>query len=194
VDEPGIEFRAPKWRKLAPALKTFSFDEEQTSSSTGDDAHAAESDPVFRQVQGDFCYTTSDKDPGNGVAQYTSKKIEHRFVMAGIPTVELDLETTATDYWISARLFDEAPDGSLTLVNRGVCRVNTTANPKVDCNDFDLFGNSWLFKKDHRVVLELSQSYQPFLRKDNFPSTITYTRAAIEIPKAKFARRHDFRF
>jgi predicted acyl esterase len=193
VDEPGIEYQAPSWRALAPEFENFHWDSGGTTTSAAVDAHAADSDPVARDRQANKCYTTSTKPAGAGVVQVTSPALTEPMTMMGLPIVKLDYSTVATDYWIEGRLFDEAPNGSLTLVTRGPCRVNTTAAPDVDCKTFSLFGNGWLFETGHKLVLELTQADTPFLRKDNFPSTIDITKIDLEIPEADPELRNDFR-
>jgi acetyl esterase/lipase len=194
VDEPGIEHRAPTWRELGPGRKVYGWTGTDVPvSSLAQDGHAAESDPVFRGQQTDKCFTTNQElPPQSGVTPFTSPDIKKTFTMMGIPTLTLEYETMATDYWIAARLFDRGPDG-ITLVARGVCRVNTTAAPDTDCSVFDLSGNGWTFVKGHQVVVEVTQSDTPFLRRDNFPSMVTINSANIEMPTAPKRLRHDFR-
>lgn len=163
-----------------------------TTSTAAVDPHAQESDPVARQTQSNKCYTTSQTNPGVGVMQVISNPFKKPLRMTGLPVLRLKYETTATDYWIAARLFDLSPDGSMTLVTRGVCRVNTAASDET-CEVFALFGNAWTFPKDHQLVLELSQADQPFLRRDNFPSTISYPDVQITIPTTKAKFKKDFR-
>ena len=79
----------------------------------------------------------------------------------------------------------------MTMVTRGVCRVSAASEK--DCSAFDLFGNGWRFGKDHRLVLELSQSDTPFLRLDNFPSSISFSAAEVLLPRTPESRRVDFR-
>ena len=196
-DEPGIEYRAPSWRALTGG-KPFVLGwggggaATTTTSTAAVDGHAQESDPVARQTQSNKCYTTSQRDPGPGVVQVASNELRKPFTMAGLPLMKLKYETTAPDYWIAARLFDLDPDGTMTLVTRGVCRVNTAASDR-SCDVFALFGNSWRFEKGHRVVVELSQADQPFLRRDNVPSTITYPDIQISIPTAPRKYKADWR-
>ena len=197
LDEPGIEYKAPTWRALTGG-KPFRLGwggggvATTTTSTAAVDGHSADSDPVARQTQGDKCYTTSQANPGPGVVQLISNELKTPVTMAGLPLMELKYETTATDYWIAGRLFDQAPDGSLTLVTRGVCRVNTAASDRT-CEVFQLFGNSWTFAKGHKIVVELSQSDQPFLRRDNFPSTISYPDVKITIPTVRGKFKADWR-
>ena len=194
VDEPGIEYRAPTWRKLAPRLRLFDFERDGVTTSPGSDDHATQSDPVYRdRVASDICYTTGDEDPGPDVVQYRTKPLERRLTLMGIPTVRLDYKTSAQTYWVAARLFDAKPSGSMTMVARGVCRVDKAAHPKVDCSRFDLFGQGWRFRPKHEIVLEITQADTPFLREDNEPSELEIKGARLELPVTPRKLRHDFR-
>lgn len=164
-----------------------------TTSTASLDRHAEESDPVVRDRQTNKCFSTAQANPGPGVVQLVSPPIKSTFTMLGLPVVTSKLETSATDYWIAARVFDQAPDGSLTLVTRGVCRANLTVPENEDCSTFSLFGNAWRFEKDHKVVLELSQSDTPFLRRNNLPSTIAFPDVNLTIPTVPAKLKVDFR-
>ncbi|MDP9067017.1 MAG: hypothetical protein M3N53_01545 [Actinomycetota bacterium] len=192
ADEPGAEHRARSWRALAPQRVTFGWGAGGTTSNGALDGHAQESDPVARDRTADKCFTTSQASPGPGVVVYEDD-VKEPFTMMGIPTLKLEHQSSAPDYWLAARLFDKAPNGTMTMVTRGVCRVNTAVAPDRNCRHFDLFGNAWIFEKGHKIVIEVTQSDQPFLRRDNFPSTVTYSGASIEIPVSPLSLRVDFR-
>ncbi|MDQ3963139.1 MAG: hypothetical protein M3277_04390 [Actinomycetota bacterium] len=196
VDEPGIEYRAATWRKLAPDLGSFAWEgggaATTTTSSAAADPHAVESDPVFRDRQPNKCYTTSNSDAPPGIVQYEDA-VEETFTLMGTPLVRLTYEASATNYWLAVRLFDKKPNGEMTLVTRGICRVNEQAAPDVDCTKFELWGNAWTFEQGHTIVLELSQADSPMFRLNNNFSTIAYTEAALELPSALESNRNDFR-
>jgi hypothetical protein len=193
VDEPGVEYRAKDWRSLQPGKKVLGWSGGGTVLSTAIDGHAPESDPVARDRSAEKCFTTDQANPGPGIAQFVSEAIGSPFTMLGIPVFTFEHSTMATNYWVEARLFDQAPDGSMTLVTRGPCRVDTAAAPDVGCGSFALFGNAWTFEKDHKIVIELTMSDSPFLRSNNMPSTISITSANIQIPLTSETLRVDFR-
>ncbi|MDQ4143435.1 MAG: hypothetical protein M3198_06790 [Actinomycetota bacterium] len=193
LDEPGIEYRARSWRKLAPRLRRIAFEGEGTTSSAGVDDHATPSDPVVRDRSGTKCYTTSDRDPGAGVVQYRTKPLKKRFTMMGVPSLKVDYKSDVDDFWVAARMFDESPSGSMTMVTRGLCRVNKVAHKRVDCHRFDLFGNGWRFRPKHRVVVEITQADSPFLRRNDNPSELRIKGARLAIPVTNFKLRNDFR-
>lgn len=198
ADEPGIEYAAASWRGLSTGTERFGWKgggvATTTTTSSAVDNHASETDPGYRQTQTNKCSTLSSSESTPGVVQYQDV-VEETFTMMGLPTLELTYTATSTagDYWIGARLFDKAPDGSITLVTRGVCKVNTAADPDVDCSTFQLWGNAWTFQKDHSVLLEVTQSYSPTFRLDNFPSSIAYEAAKMDIPITDDTKRRDFR-
>ncbi|HEU4480440.1 MAG TPA: CocE/NonD family hydrolase C-terminal non-catalytic domain-containing protein [Actinomycetota bacterium] len=192
VDEPGAEFRAATWRKLAPKAQVFGWEGGGTVASVAVDGHASESDPVFRDRASDKCFTTSSA-PGMGVAQFTTEPLARTMTLMGLPMVTLEYDTTAENYWIAARLFDKDEEGNMTMVTRGLCRVNKEVDEERLCEVFELFGNGWILKKGHSVVLEVTQSDSPFLRKSNEPSTLTITSANIRLPLTRNRLRTDFR-
>lgn len=199
VDEPGVEYRARSWRALAPGTARFAWSgggvATTTTTSTATDNHAAESDPGFRATQANKCYTTSAPESSPGVVQYESEPIAEAFTMIGLPSLKVAYtpSTTAGDYWIAARLYDKAADGTATMVTRGVCKVAESAAPDVTCEIFELWGNAWTFEKDHTVLLEITQSDTPMFRRSNFPSSLAFGSAELKLPTTTEALRRDFR-
>ncbi|HJR46133.1 MAG TPA: CocE/NonD family hydrolase [Actinomycetota bacterium] len=194
ADEPGAEYRAPTWRALAPDTKIIGWGPGGTTSTAAVDGHAQESDPVTRDRTAEKCFSTEQTQPGAGVLVYEDN-IPETFTMMGVPTLTVEHQAMgAGNYWIGARLLDRDPaDGDLTMVTRGVCRVDTDVAPDRLCQTFDLFGNAWTFEKGHKIVIEVTQADVPFLRKANFPTALTYNSANIKIPVAPDSLRVDFR-
>jgi predicted acyl esterase len=196
--EPGIEYTARSWRALAPETMRFAWKGggavNTTTTSGAVDNHAVESDPGYRFTQANKCYTTPDSEAVPGVVQYEDT-VDETFTLMGLPALKLTYTASAAtpDYWIAARLFDKQADGTLTLVTRGVCKVNETAVAEVDCSHFELWGNGWTFEKGHSILLEISQSDTPMFRRSNFPSSIAYEAAEIKLPVTTESLRKDFR-
>ncbi|HEX2240848.1 MAG TPA: CocE/NonD family hydrolase C-terminal non-catalytic domain-containing protein, partial [Actinomycetota bacterium] len=192
ADEPGLEYRAPSWRHLTSRTVTLTWREGGTLTNAAPDPHGIESDPIVRSRDARIpkCYTTNQSNPGPGVIRYESAPMTQATPIIGIPRLRLDYATPSNDYWLAARLYDLDPDGNMTLITRGICRVNTSAAKDRTCDMFDLFGVAWLMETDHAFVVEISQSDSPFLRKDNIPSSVTVTAADLTIPvtPAKFEK------
>ncbi|MCA1705107.1 MAG: hypothetical protein LC808_18335, partial [Actinobacteria bacterium] len=199
VDEPGIEYAAGSWRGLAPGSVRYAWKgggaATTTTSSASGDNHASESDPGYRYTQTNKCYATASSEAAPGVVQYEDT-VDDTFTLMGLPTLKLTYSASAPqgNYWIAARLFDKRPDGTITMVTRGVCKVDTTAEPDVDCSAFQLWGNGWVFEKGHSVLLEVTQSDTPMFRRDNFPSSIAYSAAELQLPVTNNTKRRDFRY
>jgi X-Pro dipeptidyl-peptidase (S15 family)/X-Pro dipeptidyl-peptidase C-terminal non-catalytic domain len=193
ADEPGIEHRAPTWRRLAPRRLTFAWEgggaATSTTSSLSADGHAT-GDAVAQNGHYE-CYAPEDPNPGPGVVQLISEPIAKPFTLMGIPALKLKYTATGSDYWLSARLYEQTADGTLNFVTRGVCRVSGAAD--ASCESFDMWGNAWTFSKDNRVVMELSQGDTPMFRKDNLPSSLQFASAEVALPVAPKTLRHDFR-
>ena len=195
ADEPGIEYRAPSWRAMAPKLKVLGWAGGGMVSSQAADGHAPESDPVARDRQSDKCHSVQAGSPGAGVVQYTSEPFTEPFTMMGLPQLNLKYSVTVSgdEYWIAARMYDKDPSGRMTMVTRGLCKVNLVTQPEKLCESFQLFGNGWRFEKDHSVVIEVTQADTPFLRRQNEPSTLSLSEANLAFPVALEKFRKDFR-
>ncbi|MFN2524934.1 MAG: CocE/NonD family hydrolase C-terminal non-catalytic domain-containing protein, partial [Actinomycetota bacterium] len=187
ADEPGLEYRAPSWRHLTSRTVTLTWRDGGTITNLAPDPHGVESDPVVRSRDARIpkCYTTDQRNAGPGVLSYTSAPMPQATAVIGIPRVRLEYTTASSDYWIGARLYDLAPEGDMTLITRGICRVNTATAKDRLCDVFDLFGVAWLLEEEHAFVLEVTQSDSPYLRRDNIPSSVTVTSADLTIPVAR---------
>lgn len=102
--------------------------------------------------------------------------------MVGLPRLSFRFDTTAPDLELNSRLWDVAPDGTQTLVDRGAYRsVGETGGAQAT---YELFGNAWRFAAGHTIMLEITQDDSTFLRRDNFPSTATVSGVELTIPLA----------
>ena len=101
--------------------------------------------------------------------------------MAGMPRVRLRYRAAATDLELNARLWDAAPDGRLTLVDRGAYRA---LRPDLSgaTADYELFGNAWRFAAGHRIVLEVLQDDSTYLRRNNFASSAAIDGGTLVLP------------
>nr|MDQ3878899.1 hypothetical protein [Actinomycetota bacterium] len=187
-----IEYRA-KTRRLLATTVLPNGRTDGTVTNAAPDANAAASDPIARSRTSEKCTITSTSQPEAGVITAASEPTKKEFTFMGIPWLQLDYTTSDTDYWIAARIYDQTPDGTMTMVTRGVCKVNTDAAPKTDCKTFDLWGGAWTFPKGDRVVVQLTQSDTPTFRKDNNPSMMTVKSIGLGMPATSNAQKVDFR-
>ena len=100
--------------------------------------------------------------------------------MAGLPRLRFRFDTVAPDLEVNSRLWDVAPDGTQTLVDRGAYRAVGDAGGATA--EYELFGNAWRFEPGHEIMLEITQDDSTYLRRDNFPSTATISEVELEIP------------
>jgi hypothetical protein len=101
--------------------------------------------------------------------------------------------TVALDYalvgdataMVAARLWDEAPDGTAVLVDRGVYRIDTLGGDRPEGTlRLPLFGDHYRFEKGHKIRLDLMQVDAPTFRPDN-PNparTVAFDSARLSLP------------
>jgi len=99
-----------------------------------------------------------------------------------MPRLDLILSASGNDVELNSRLWDVAPDGVQTLVTRGVYRLVLDGGVGGFKVSYDLYGNHWLWKKGHELMLEVTGDDSPFFRRDNFPSATTINTATLTLP------------
>jgi ABC-2 type transport system ATP-binding protein len=173
----GSIVRAATWDGLATGRLRFDFDEGRATSSHSPDPRGAELDPVVRsQLRGRGCITATGASPA-GVASWEAPVVRD-FTQLGLPRLTLAYQATASDLELNSRLWDVAPGGTATLVDRGAYRATSAAGTIV----YELFGNAWRWRAGHRIRLEVVQDDASYLRADNFASSATISSARLEIP------------
>ena len=180
-DAFGPVVRARNWNKLHPDVLRFEQVGTRLTGSPVADPRGPGLDHVAVGLQpgGRGCIAT-DGGETPGVATW-SWEIENDFTLRGMPRIELDYTATGIDVQLNARLWDESPDGTWTLVTRGAYRVGQPANGSQRVS-YDLFGNHWPLKAGHRLVLEVTGDDSTFFRRDNFTSTTVIDRALLTLP------------
>jgi hypothetical protein len=173
----GPVVRSATWDGLARGALSFAFDEDRNTTSQVSDPRAQEFDPVVRStLRGRGCITTTGAS-APGVASWEAP-VPRDFTLVGLPRLTVAYRATASDLELNSRLWDVAPDGSMTLFDRGAYRA-TSASGTVT---YELFGNAWRLARGHRIRLEVLQSDATYLRPDNFTSTATIESVRLELP------------
>ena len=180
-DAFGPVLRAKRWSGLADDTRVLSFPEPQTTVSPLAEPRGPAADPVTTSLsRGRGCLTT-DLPQSAGIATYTAPVGENDVLMAGLPRLRFRFDTVASDLELNARLWEVAPDGTQTLVDRGAYRaVGATGGATAD---YELFGNAWRFQAGNEMMLEITQDDSTYLRRDNFPSTATISGVELAIPE-----------
>lgn len=114
-------------------------------------------------------------------ATFTGPPLTASLEFTGAPRVQLSLTSSARTFLqINAKLWDVAPDGSRTLVTRGCAAM------AFDGGRLELWPNSHVFAKDHRVQLTISNTDFPTFRPDLEPS-VTLIRSGTKLTLAGVA-------
>lgn len=173
-------FSAPTWAGLSPGEVRLEAAAEKTISPLvpSDSSIGKAFDPITGPGA---CASASGADQ-TGAATYRmpTRTADSAFTMLGSPTVIADITSAGATSQLSARLLDVAPDGTETLVARGVYRpdVTTTAKKQV----FQLHADAWKFEPDHTPKLELLPSDSPYDRAANGQQPITVANLQLRLP------------
>lgn len=167
-------FEAPSWQALHPGEVRFGDDTPVTITD------ASSNPPVDAQLDpatATPCATISGND-GLGVAVYRHR-MTRQITSLGLPTVDLDVTTIGPYGRLIAKLFDEAPDGTRTLITRGVYRLTSDQTGHVT---FQLFGGGWRFEPGHTARLEIAGADVPFFKPAEAPFTAQISNVRIALP------------
>lgn len=178
-DAFGPVVRAGDWGKLQPDKLAFGQEATRVTGSPVSDPRGAELDHVVVGLQRRGCITTQTPVAA-GVASW-QWEVEDDFTLIGMPKLTLDYSATGVDVQLNSRLWDMAPDGTQTLITRGVYRVGMPANGTQRLS-YELFGNHWFLEKGHRILLEVTGDDSTFFRRDNFPSATTIDNVELSLP------------
>jgi dienelactone hydrolase len=184
LDSPGETFTADTFEQLAPnTLEVRRTAQQSTTSVAAPNPHAINADPVVQQATRSGTCPTETQPAGPGVATYDSPALERDYTMIGPTRVTVPFTGSAADLQLNARLYDVAPDGSQTMVDRGFLTLaNAGGNPDTSPAVFDLLGNAWRFPAGHTVRIELAQDDDPYLRRSTVPSSLTLQGVTLEVP------------
>jgi hypothetical protein len=182
LDMPGERFTAPTFAALAPHELTAAFDEAQTTTSTvARNDHAAQADPVLNAATNGASCPNTTTPPPEGVASWQTAPLEQAATMIGLGRVTYRYTATAADpetLQLNTRLYDVAPDGRATLVDRGVRRLSAASGEVT----YALHGQGWRFEPGHAIRIEATQDDDPYVRRSTAPSSMRIERAALTLP------------
>jgi predicted acyl esterase len=171
---PVVRTRTFGELSLRGAIRTTSV--EPRNSVSPRPAAGVTTDPVvLSQQRGRGCITAGPGEtPGS---LYYRVGAFNRWI--GLPRLDIHYSATAPDFELNAHLWDVAPDGTRTLVDRGAYRGGPALSGRFV---MELFGNAWQVEPGHEMVLELLQDDSTFLRTNNFPSTVTVRILELTMP------------
>jgi hypothetical protein len=170
-------FHAPSFAALAPGEVRFASSAPQTILSAGGNPLVGRAiDPVAGG--GDSCAAIAPS-PEPGTATYSLPAPLRAYTMLGAPTIVARLQINGAAPGVSqiaGRLWDVAPDGTRTLVARGLYR------PTDGRNVWQLHPGAWRFVNGHSAQLELLGSDPPFARPSNGTFQISVQGLLLTIP------------
>ena len=177
ADAPsGGPFRAASWPRLHPGeVRLRSAEAKTFSSAAGDPQVSAAIDPVGSG--GDACATTDAADESGTANWRFPKPRGDGYTLLGAPTVIADITTTGTFPVVIGRLWDVAPDGTQSLVARGVYRPDPTGRQV-----FQLHANGWRFAPGHVAKLQLLGRDAPYARTSNGQFSVEVKNIDVRLP------------
>jgi hypothetical protein len=154
----------------------FSSGADRTFKSAGGSAATA---AALNPIAGGGSCRTLDAGEDPGAATYVLPAVgDDGYTLMGSPTVIARLEATGEFPQIASRLWDVAPDGTQTLVARGIYRPTGAARQV-----FQLHPNGWEFGAGHVPKLELLGRDDPYARPSNGSGfEIEIERLTLELP------------
>lgn len=169
-------YAAASWKDLAPGEVRLESAAAQTIvPGSGDPSAGQAFDPI---AGGGACATASGADQP-GVATYRLPPApEGGFTLMGSPTVIADVEAPGGESEIAARLLDVSPEGTETLIARGLLRPGTGGSPMV----FQLHPQAFHLAAGDVPKLELLPSDAPYARPSNAQAPITVSNLELRLP------------
>jgi predicted acyl esterase len=174
ADAPsGGPFDAPTWAALHKRDVSYASGTPQTVTSVGGDPAVAR---AFDPIAGDgACASTSAADEP-GTASYRLPPSDG-YTLLGAPTITADLKLTGAFPILATRLLDVAPDGTQTLVARGLYRP-TSDGPQT----FQLHPGAWRFAPGHVARIEVLGRDAPYARVSNGTFTVDVRSLEVRLP------------
>ncbi len=172
----GGPYSADNWADIQPGEVRMDSDPAQTVFSGGDPQAGRAFDPIA----GDgACAKPKDQDfPGTAV--YRHYVATTGFTLMGAPTILADIQSTSPNNQLAARLLDISPDGTETLVARGLFRPDW--NSYGEHQVFQLHPSAWYFKAGHHIKLELLTSDSPYARPSQGQTPMQIAHLDLRLP------------
>ena len=173
----GGPFSAKDWSSIHPGEVRLSSLPQQVVFSGGDPQAGQAFDPI---TGGGACATATDRDvPGTAV--YRLPKVTgDGYTLIGSATIIADIQSLSPNNQLAARLLDVAPDGTETLVARGLYRPDWNSYGKRQT--FQLHPGGWHFGKGHQAKLELLAFDSPYARPSQGASHVTVANLDLRLP------------
>ncbi len=169
----GGPYAGKSWAAVARGEVRLSDASTKTITPLAVDTAGLSFDPV---AGGGACATAPS--PTAGVVYDLPAATGSGFTLLGSPTVIADIDSPGPHSQIAGRLLDVAPDGSATLVARGLFRPAQGAARQV----FQLHPNAYQFAAGHTARIQLLPADVPYSRLTNGQLPVTLANAEVRLP------------
>jgi len=194
AERPGRWVAEPSWPATEPPL-SLHLTEQGLRGDPGPSSARTHCSPQTLGLDGGaFCaygnpadFATDQRRDDALSLTFDSEPLEGRIELLGQPAVRLTVASDRPTAFVFARLCDVAPDGSSTLITRGVlnlCHHRGHDRPeRLRPGDpievtVPLRSTGYAIPPGHRLRLGLSTSYWPWMWPSPEPVTITVTTGA----------------
>jgi uncharacterized protein len=203
-DRPGRWVAEKAWPASSLSPATYWLGRDTLSTEPGESMTIAHESPQvpasdrgnwcpggWEQGATDFPPEQSGEDARS--ATFTSAPCERGIEILGFPRLRVDVEADTTTAMLVARLCDIAPDGTSTLISRGVlnlCHRNATEHPEpltpgqLYTAELELGSIGYVLPAGHRLRLGLSTTYWPWVwpAPTRVRLTLRTGRSVLELP------------
>jgi len=184
-DQPGQVFGSFALGSIASGRIVLKSKEagHATASAPSDEAAGTATDPLAFYISNGGrggCIKVPGAPAANGAMTSWTFPVCATFTMVGEPALKVGANITGTDAEINSRLWDVAPDGTLTLVTRGMYRWSGSSGAA--SATYSLIGGAWTFGSGHKLRIEVTQNDAPYMRLDNYASAISYSSMSLTLP------------
>jgi predicted acyl esterase len=174
----GSPQQAANWAKAAPGEVRLAGAAQQTILPAAGDPRVGQ---AFDPITGPGACATAAGDDQQGTATYRMAAAPAAgYTLLGSPTVVADFANPGRTSQVAARLLDVAPDGTETLVARGLWRPDVSTAPQRQV--FQLHPIGWKFEAGHVAKLELLPSDQPYGRNSNGQLPVLVSNLELRLP------------
>jgi len=176
-----LPFQAANWAELAPGEVRL---ENAAAQTIAPQTSAPQNGRAFDPIAGGGACARTDAADQTGAANYRLDPAPTGgYTLMGSPTIVADFFTPGATSQVAARLLDVAPDGTQSLVARGLWRPEVNPVDGAGTRQvFQLHPNGWKFAEGHIPKLELLPADQPYGRNSNGQAPVTVSGLDLRLP------------
>lgn len=178
-------FKAAGWAGLSPGEIRLQSSGPQTigHGTKAEEEVPSESGDVFDPIVGPklgktVCSSVSAADNPRAANYRLGPAPAGGYTLMGSPTIVAHIESPSPNSEIAARLVDESPEGTETLIARGLYRPVGGSQEIV----FQLHPQGYHFAAGHVAKLELLPSDLPYGRFSNLQTNVTVNSLELRLP------------